>query len=77
MTTKDINAMTVERLKKMTVEQLQDYINTTKSNNLIVTDIIRDRNLFRHLYYELLDQILKEGLQPVNTYERLINKKGN
>jgi len=77
MTTKEINKMTVEHLKELTVDQLQDYIDTAKANNLIVTDIIRDRNLFRHLYYDLLEQITKAGLEPVNTYDKILNKKGN
>ena len=77
MTTKEINRMTVERLKALPIDQLQDYIDTAKANNLIVTDIIRDRNLFRHLYYDLLEQITKAGLEPVNTYEKILNQKGN
>jgi len=72
MTTKEINKMTVERLKALPVEQLQDYIDTTKANNLIITDIIRDRNMFRRLYYELLEQITNLGIEPVNTYEKTI-----
>lgn len=77
MTTKEINKMTVERLKALPIDQLQDYIDTTKANNLIITDIIRDRNLFKRLYYDLLEQITNEGLEPVNTYEKILNKKGN
>lgn len=77
MTTKEINKMTVDRLKEMTDSQIQEYIDTTKSNNLIVTDLIRDRNLFRSLYYQLLDQITKAGLEPVETYEKLLSKKGD
>lgn len=77
MTTKEINKMTVERLKSLPVDQLQDYIDTTKANNLIITDIIRDRNLFRRLYYDLLEQITNAGLEPVNTYEKFLSKKGN
>ena len=68
--------MTIERLKALSDYQLQDYINTTKANNLIITDVIRDRNLFRRLYYDLLEQITNAGLEPVNTYEKILNKKG-
>ena len=77
MTTKDINKMTVESLKALSVEELQDYIETAKYNNMIVVDMIRDRNLFRSLYYQLLDQIRDAGLEPVETYENLLSKKGD
>lgn len=60
--------MTPGKFKELTTEEQYEFLRICKADYETVQDLIRDRNEFRDLYYELRQQLIDSGITPAKDY---------
>ena len=76
LTLKKIERMTPQKFKEMSVEEQYEFLYIVRADYETVKDLIRDRNEFRDLYYQLRAQLIDNGITPVNDYWKKDSPKG-
>lgn len=75
----DFKDITPNVLRSMTDKQLQeicDFILRKSVDEVILHDMIMDRNDFRNCYYKLVKQLQDIGVEPCIDYFKKPSKKG-
>lgn len=76
LTLKKIERMTPQAFKELSVEEQYEFLTIVRADYETVKDLIRDRNEFRDLYYQLRAQLIDNGITPVNDYWKKDSSKG-
>lgn len=76
LTLKKIERMTPQKFKELSVEEQYEFLSIARADYETVKDLIRDRNEFRDLYYQLRAQLIDNGITPVNDYWLSKSPKG-
>lgn len=74
LTLKKLEEMTPGKFNELTIEEQYEFLSICKADYETVQDLIRDRNEFRDLYYELRQQLIDNGITPVKDYFQNIPK---
>ena len=68
LTLKKLEDMTPGKFQELSLEEQYEFLRICKADYETVQDLIRDRNEFKDLYYELYQQLLDNGITPIKDY---------
>lgn len=74
LTLKMLEEMTPGKFKDLSIDDQYEFLSICKADYETVQDLIRDRNEFRDLYYQLRQQLIDSGIIPAKDYFQNIPK---
>lgn len=74
LTLAKIERMTPQRFSELSIEEQYEFLGVCRADYEVVQNLIADRNEFKELYYELRQQLIDNGLTPVNDYFKKTKK---